>query len=76
MTSGRTFLASLPIDSAMPRYHRVEYADHTVLVPIDEEPLEAARDEIRDALEGTSREELRRDALERARSQIQNEFED
>lgn len=48
-------------------FHVVEYKDRLELIPLDDDPLQAVRDEIGDALEGTSRTELREKALERAK---------
>lgn len=53
----------------MKKYHRVEYQDRCEMIPIDASPLEAVRAEIGDSLDGVSIEELREEALARARRQ-------
>jgi bifunctional DNA-binding transcriptional regulator/antitoxin component of YhaV-PrlF toxin-antitoxin module len=48
------------------RFHIVEYEDRIELIPIADDPLQAAREAVGDAFEGMSIEELRAEALETA----------
>lgn len=64
---GRLYLTSELREKYGEKFHIVEYADRLELVPIDENPLRAVREEVGDALDGTSREELREAALNQAR---------
>lgn len=57
------------------KFHIVEYEDRIELIPINEDPLQAVRDEIGDALEGTPREKLREKALERAKQEAEDDIE-
>jgi len=68
---GRLYLPSELRQKYGEKFHVVEYADRLELIPIDENPLQAVRDEIGDALDGTSREELREKALERAKQEAE-----
>jgi len=72
---GRLYLSSELRQKYGEKFHVVEYEDRLELIPIDEDPLQAVRNEIGDALEGTSREELREDALERAKQETEEEIE-
>jgi hypothetical protein len=56
------------------KFHVVEYGDRIELIPIDEDPLQAVRDEIGDALEGKSRQKLRQKALERAKQESEDDI--
>ncbi len=68
---GRLYLSSNLRQKYGEKFHVVEYEDRIELIPIDEDPLQAVREEIGDALEGRSREELREKALERARQEAE-----
>jgi len=72
---GRLYLSSELRQKYGERFHTVEYEDRLELIPIDENPLQAVRDEIGDALDGESREELREEALERAKEESKDEIE-
>lgn len=72
---GRLYLTSELREKYGEKFHVVEYEDRLELIPIDEDPLEAVRDEIGDALEGESRQELRADALERATEEAEEDLE-
>lgn len=65
--NGRLYLSSDLRDRYGERFHVVEYADRIELVPIDEEPLRAVREEIGDALEGSSVADLEAAAHDRAK---------
>jgi len=58
------------------RFHIVEYADRIVLIPIDDDPLAAVREAVGDAFDGISAAELKRQARELAREEIEAEIED
>jgi len=64
---GRLYLSSELRKKYGERFHVVEYQDRLELIPIDEDPLAAVRDEIGDSLEGKSVSELREDALGNAK---------
>ena len=64
---GRLYLSSELRKKYGERFHVVEYQDRLELIPIDEDPLAAVRDEIGDSLEGKSVAELREEALENAK---------
>ena len=66
---GRLYLTAELREKYGETFHIVEYADRLELVPIDENPLRAVREEVGDALDGTSREELREEALDRAKQE-------
>jgi uncharacterized membrane protein len=72
---GRLYLSSELREKYGEKFHVVEYEDRIELIPIDEDPLQAVRDEIGDALDGKSREELREDALQRARQETEEDIE-
>ena len=72
---GRLYLSSELREKYGEKFHVVEYEDRIELIPIDEDPLQAVRDEIGDALDGKSREELREDALQRARQEAEEDIE-
>ena len=66
---GRLYLSSELSQKYGEKSHVVEYEDRIELIPIDEDPLQAVRDEIEDTLNGKSREELQEDALQRAKQE-------
>lgn len=70
---GRLYLPSELRQKYGEKFHVVEYEDRIELIPIDEDPLQAVRDEIGDALEGKSKEELREEALERAKQEAEED---
>ncbi|WP_254542934.1 AbrB/MazE/SpoVT family DNA-binding domain-containing protein [Halomarina pelagica] len=72
---GRLYLSATLRRKYGEKFHVVEYEDRIELIPIDEDPLQAVRDEIGDALEGTSREELREEALQRAKQEVEDDIE-
>ena len=74
-SNGRLYLSAELRQTYGERFHVVAYEDHIELIPIDEDPLQAVRDEIGDALEGKSREELREEALDRMNQEADNDIE-
>lgn len=72
---GRLYLSSELRKKYGEKFHIVEYEDRLELIPIDENPLQAVRDEIGDALEGESIEELREQALDRAKREAEDDIE-
>jgi len=72
---GRIYLSAELREKFGEKFHVVEYDDRIELIPIDEDPLRAVRDEIGDALEGKSTDELRETALERARNEAESDLE-
>lgn len=72
---GRLYLSSDLRQKYGEKFHVVEYEDRLELIPIDEDPLQAVRDEIGDALEGTSRDALRTEALDRAEQEAEGDLE-
>ena len=74
-SQGRLYLSSDLREQYGERFHVVEYEDRLELIPIDEDSLRAVRDEIGDALEGESREELREGTLQRAKQEAEEDLE-
>ena len=72
---GRLYLSSDLRKQYGEKFHVVEYEDRLELIPIDEDPLQAVRDEIGGALEGESIEELREEALDRAKQEAEDDVE-
>lgn len=72
---GRIYLPADLRDKYGERFHVVEYSDRIELVPIEPDPLDAVRDEIGDTLADQSREDLRTEALERARREASDDLE-
>ena len=72
---GRLYLQSELREKYGEKFHVVEYEDRLGLIPIEDAPLQAVRDEIGDALEGKSPEELRDEALERAKQEVTDDIE-
>lgn len=72
---GRIYLSSDVRKKYGEKFHVVEYEDRLELIPIEDDPLQAVRDEIGDALEGKSSEELREEALERAKQEAVEDIE-
>ncbi|RLM53713.1 AbrB/MazE/SpoVT family DNA-binding domain-containing protein [Halobellus sp. Atlit-31R] len=68
---GRLYLSSELRKKYGERFRVVEYQDRLELIPIDEDPLAAVRDEIGDSLEDKSVAELREDALENAKREAE-----
>lgn len=73
--SGRLYLSAELRQKYGEKFHVVEYEDRIELIPIDEDPLQAVRDELGDVLEGESSEELKERALERAKQEAENDIE-
>ncbi|WP_254838806.1 AbrB/MazE/SpoVT family DNA-binding domain-containing protein [Natronomonas marina] len=73
--NGRLYLSSDLRRKYGEKFHVVEYEDRLELVPIDEDPLQAVRDEVGDALDGDSAGELRAEALRRAKRQAEEDLE-
>ena len=74
-SQGRLYLSSDLREQYGEKFHVVEYEDRLELIPIDEDPLQAVRDEIGDALEGESIEGLREEALDRAKQEAEDDIE-
>jgi len=72
---GRLYLSSELRQKYGEKFHAVAYEDRIELIPIDEDPLQAVRDEIGDALEGKAKEELREEALDRAKQEAEDDIE-
>lgn len=71
---GRLYLPSELRQKYGEKFHVVEYEDRIELIPIDDDPLQAVRDEVGDALDGKSREELQREALQRAKQEAEDDI--
>jgi len=72
---GRLYLPAELSQQYGEKFHVVEYDDCIELIPIDEDPLQAVRDEIGDVLDGKSRAELREEALDRAKQEAEDDIE-
>jgi hypothetical protein len=71
---GRLYLSAELRHEYGEKFHIVAYEDRIELVPIDDDPLQAVRDEIGDALEGKAREELLEEALDRAKQDAEDDI--
>ena len=71
---GRLYLSAELRQKYGERFHVVRYEDRIELIPIDEDPLQAVQNEIGDALEGTAREELLEEALDRAKQEAEDDI--
>ena len=71
---GRLYLSAELRQKYGEKFHVVEYEDRLELIPIDEHPLRAVRDEIGDALDGESIEELQEEALQRAEREAREDL--
>lgn len=71
---GRLYLPAELRQKYGEKFHVVEYEDRIELIPIDDDPLQAVRDEIGDALEGQSKEELQRGVLQRAKQEAEDDI--
>ena len=74
-SQGRLYLSSDLRKQYGERFHVVEYEDRLELIPIDEDPLQAVRDELGGALKGESTEELREQALQQAKQEAEEDLE-
>ena len=74
-SQGRLYLSSELRKRYGEQFHVVEYDDRLELIPIDEDPLGAVRDEIGDSLDSASIETLRNEAHERARREAKRDIE-
>ena len=64
--NGRLYLTAELREKYGERFHVAEYTDRIELVPIDDDPLRAVREEVGDALDDVSRDQLRAEARDRA----------
>jgi hypothetical protein len=71
---GRLYLSSELRQKYGEKFHVVEYEDRIELIPIDDDPLQAVRDEVGDALEEKSREKLQGEALQRAKQEAEDDI--
>ena len=71
---GRLYLPSELRQKYGEKFHVVEYQDRIELIPIDDDPLQAVREEVGDTLDGKSREELQRDALQQAKQEAEDDI--
>lgn len=71
---GRLYLSSELRQKYGEKFHVVEYEDRIELIPIDEDPLQAVRDEVGDALAERSNGELREEALQRAKQEAEEDL--
>lgn len=58
------------------RFRVVDLPTRIVLIPVDDDPLEAVRDAVGDRFEGTSLAELKREAREAAHDEVEDEIQD
>lgn len=74
-SQGRLYLSAELRRKYGEKFHVIEYEDRIELVPIDEDPLGAVREEVGDAFEGRSIEELHEEALGRAKQETSADLE-
>jgi hypothetical protein len=72
--NGRLYLSSDLRRKYGEKFHVVEYADRIELIPIEDDPLQAVRDEVGDALDGKPGTELRAEALQRAKEEAEDDI--
>jgi hypothetical protein len=74
-SQGRLYLSADLREQYGKKFHVVEYENRLELIPIDEDPLKAVREEVGTSLDGVSRTKLRQDGLERARQEAASDLE-
>jgi len=72
---GRLYLSAEQRRKYGERFHVVEYDDRMELIPIENDPLRAAREAAGGAFTGKSAEELREEALDRGRKEARGDLE-
>ena len=73
---GRIYLPKDVRERYGEHYRIVELPTHVVLLPVDDDPLEGAREAVGDAFEGKDREELKAEALAGAKDETEDELEE
>ena len=73
---GRLYLSKKIRERHGERFRVVDLPSRIVLVPLDEDPLQAVRDAIGDTFEGKSVAELKEEARAAARDEVDAEIED
>lgn len=73
---GRLYLSKDLRERHGERFRIVDLPSRIVLVPVDDEPLEAVRDAVGDTFEGKSPAELKREAREGIRAEVETEREE
>ena len=73
---GRIYLPKDVRERYGEHYRIVELPTHVVLLPVDDNPLEGAREAVGDAFKGRSQEESKADALAGAKAEIEAELEE
>jgi len=74
-SQGRLYLSADLREQYGKKFHVVEYENRLELIPIDEDPLTAVREEVGESLDRVSRKQLRQDGLERARQEAASDLE-
>ena len=70
---GRLYLPKALRERHGERFRVIDLPSRIVLVPVDDEPLEAVREAVGDAFEGQSVAELKREARGAAREEVEAE---
>lgn len=73
---GRVYLPKEIRNRHGERYRMVDLPSRIMLVPVDEEPLEAIQDEVGETLEGKSVDELKQEARDAIRDDVDDEMQD
>lgn len=73
---GRLYLSKDLRERHGERFRVVDLPTRIVLIPVDEDPLQAVRDAVGDTFEGKSVAELKREARDAARDEIEAEIQE
>lgn len=73
---GRLYLSKGLREKHGERFRVLDLPNRVVLIPIDDDPLEAAQEAVGDVFEGKSIEELRDEASETAKAEIESEVQE
>lgn len=71
---GRLYLPKALRERHGERFRVVDLPSRIVLVPVDDDPLEAVREAVGDALEGRSVADLKRESRDAAREEVEAEI--
>jgi bifunctional DNA-binding transcriptional regulator/antitoxin component of YhaV-PrlF toxin-antitoxin module len=71
---GRLYLPKELRERHGERFRVVDLPSRIVLVPVDDDPLEAVREAVGDVFEGKTATELKREARDAAREEVENEI--
>ena len=73
---GRVYLSKAIREKHGERFRVLDLRNRVVLIPIDEDPLQAARDAVSDVFEDKSVRDLKNEALMKAKAEVEAEVAD